>query len=151
MQHARLGGSGNEASARERSKKPGRKGLTPTIYCHAIGYHGHGAGPPIGMTDYQTGVPVRGDYVFRPGTWHSIELNVRHPGAGVGRPVSTVRARGGCGHVWKNGWHWIDGRQSELYRDPLRKVRHRMRSTKRRRAHPARAVRTAGDCFRDRL
>ena len=31
------------------------------------------------MTDYQNGVPVRGDYVFRPDTWHSIELNVRQP------------------------------------------------------------------------
>ena len=30
------------------------------------------------MTDYQEGVPVRGDYVFRANTWHSIELNATH-------------------------------------------------------------------------
>ena len=27
------------------------------------------------MTDYQGGVPVRGDYVFHANTWHSIELS----------------------------------------------------------------------------
>ena len=37
-----------------------------------------GAGPPIGMTDYQQGIPVRGEYTFRTDTWHSIELNVMH-------------------------------------------------------------------------
>ena len=31
------------------------------------------------MTDYQDGVPVRGDYVFRPNTWHSIELQATTP------------------------------------------------------------------------
>ena len=55
-----------------------KEGLVPSIYCHAVGYHGHAAGPPIGMTDYQEGVPVRGDYVFRASTWHSIELNATH-------------------------------------------------------------------------
>ena len=55
-----------------------KEGLVPSIYCHPIGYHGHAAGPPIGMTDYQNGVPVRGDYIFRPNTWHSIELNATH-------------------------------------------------------------------------
>ena len=50
----------------------------PSIYCHPIGYHGHGAGSPIGMTDYQQGVPVRGDYPFNADSWHSIELNATH-------------------------------------------------------------------------
>ena len=54
------------------------EGIDGTVYTHPIGDHGHGAGPPIGMTDYQEGVPLRGDYVFRPDTWHSIELNVMH-------------------------------------------------------------------------
>ena len=55
-----------------------KEGLVPSIYCHPVGYHGHAAGPPIGMTDYQQGVPVRGDYMFCPYTWHSIELNATH-------------------------------------------------------------------------
>jgi len=52
-----------------------KEGIVPSIYCHPIGYHGHAAGTPIGMTDYQQGVPIRGDYMFYPYTWHSIELN----------------------------------------------------------------------------
>ena len=96
MQYARLERTGNQALADARAHAK-REGLVPSIYCHAIGYHGHGAGPPIGMTDYQEGVPVRGDYVFRPNTWHSIELNVDPPGPGVGRPAGALRARGGRG------------------------------------------------------
>ena len=75
MQHAKVGGTGNQALAAALAQARS-EGLAPSIYCHPVGYHGHGAGPPIGMTDYQEGVPVRGDYVFRPDTWHSIELNV---------------------------------------------------------------------------
>ena len=44
-----------------------------------VGYHGHAAGPPIGMTDYQEGVPVRGDLAVRPSTWFSIELQATSP------------------------------------------------------------------------
>ncbi|MEL6356901.1 MAG: M24 family metallopeptidase, partial [Bacteroidota bacterium] len=32
------------------------EGLRPTIYTHPIGYHGHGAGPTIGLWDQQDGV-----------------------------------------------------------------------------------------------
>ena len=75
--HAQPGATGNAALAAALAQAK-QEGLTPSIYCHPVGYHGHAAGPPIGMTDYQEGVPVRGDYVFRPDTWHSIELNVTH-------------------------------------------------------------------------
>ena len=64
MAHAKAGVTGNAALRGARSRRR-TEGLTPSIYCHPIGYHGHGAGPPIGMTDYQQGVPVRGDYIFR--------------------------------------------------------------------------------------
>jgi Xaa-Pro aminopeptidase len=77
MQFAKAGGSGNEALAAAR-KQAIAEGLVPSIYCHPIGYHGHGAGSPIGMTDYQQGVPVRGDYPFNADSWHSIELNATH-------------------------------------------------------------------------
>jgi Xaa-Pro aminopeptidase len=77
MQYAKIGGTGNDALAHALAHAK-KDGLTPSIYCHPVGYHGHAAGPPIGMTDYQQGVPVRGDYVFRANTWHSIELNVTH-------------------------------------------------------------------------
>ena len=49
-------------------------GIDGTVYTHPIGFHGHGAGPLIGMWDRQDGVPGRGDVPIRAGTWHSIEL-----------------------------------------------------------------------------
>ena len=50
------------------------EGITGTVYTHPIGDHGHGAGPLIGRWDGQEGVPIRGDAVLLPSTWHSIEL-----------------------------------------------------------------------------
>ena len=49
-------------------------GIDGTVYSHAIGEHGHGAGPLIGLWDRQDGVPGRGDVKLRPSTWYSIEL-----------------------------------------------------------------------------
>lgn len=49
-------------------------GIDGTVYSHAIGEHGHGAGPLIGLWDRQDGVPGRGDVTLRPSTWYSIEL-----------------------------------------------------------------------------
>ncbi|HQW67548.1 MAG TPA: Xaa-Pro aminopeptidase, partial [Gemmatimonadales bacterium] len=46
---------------------------------HPIGLHGHGAGPLIGLWDYQDGVPGRGDHKVRANTWFSSELQVTTP------------------------------------------------------------------------
>lgn len=51
------------------------EGIRPSIYTHPIGFHGHAAGPTIGLWDQQGGVPGRGDYPLYPNTAHSIELN----------------------------------------------------------------------------
>ncbi len=51
-------------------------GLDATVYTHAIGLHGHAAGPTIGLWDQQDGVPGAGDYPLHPATAHSIELSV---------------------------------------------------------------------------
>jgi len=113
MAHARVGTTGNAALAAALAAARD-EGLTPSIYCHPIGYHGHAAGPPIGMTDYQTGVPVRGEYAFHPNTWHSIELNVRHavPEWG-GQAVRFALEEDAA--LLPSGWDWIDGRQTSLY------------------------------------
>jgi Xaa-Pro aminopeptidase len=114
MMYARLGRTGNQA-LREALTQARKEGLTPSIYCHPVGYHGHAAGPPIGMTDYQEGVPVRGDYVFRPNTWHSIELNVTHkvPEWG-GQPVRFALEEDAA--LLAHGiWDWVDGRQTVFY------------------------------------
>ena len=46
------------------------------VYTHAIGLHGHAAGPTIGLWDQQDGVPGAGDYPLFSSTAHSIELSV---------------------------------------------------------------------------
>jgi Xaa-Pro aminopeptidase len=113
LRNARTGGTGNAALAAALAQAKA-DGLTPSIYCHPIGYHGHGAGPPIGMTDYQQGVPVRGEYIFRTQTWHSIELNVTHPvKEWDNQPVRFALEEDAA--LFSNGWGWIDGRQTEFY------------------------------------
>ncbi|MBQ9986765.1 MAG: hypothetical protein IJP28_00150, partial [Erysipelotrichales bacterium] len=39
------------------------------------GYHGHAAGPTIGLWDMQQGVPIQGDYPMYNDTMYSLELN----------------------------------------------------------------------------
>jgi len=113
LQHAKIGATGNQALAGALSAARA-EGLTPSIYCHPIGYHGHAAGPPIGMVDYQQGVPGRGDYVFRPNTWHSIELNVTHKVKDWGdQPVQFALEEDAV--LFDSGWDWIDGRQTTFY------------------------------------
>ena len=55
MSEIRPGRTGNEilAASRERMKA---KRINGTVYSHPIGLHGHGAGPLIGLWDYQDGV-----------------------------------------------------------------------------------------------
>jgi hypothetical protein len=78
MAELRAGRTGNEvlfaslAAMRE-------AGIDGTVYTHAIGEHGHGAGPLIGLWDRQDGVPGRGDVKVRPATWYSIELQATTP------------------------------------------------------------------------
>ncbi len=70
------GRTGNEILkiALEKAKS---EGLNASIYTHPIGFHGHAAGPTIGLWDHQEGVPGRGDYELFEDTCHSIELNVK--------------------------------------------------------------------------
>ena len=54
-------------------------GIDGTVYSHPIGMNGHGAGPLIGLWDYQDGVPGRGDAKVIPNMWFSIELQATTP------------------------------------------------------------------------
>lgn len=49
------------------------------MYSHPIGKHGHGAGPLIGLWDYQEGVPGRGDSKVITNMWFSSELQTTTP------------------------------------------------------------------------
>ncbi len=68
------GRTGNEILAMSREEAID-EGIRPSIYTHPIGFHGHAAGPTIGLWDQQGGVPGRGDYPLYPNTAYSIELN----------------------------------------------------------------------------
>ena len=78
MEELRPGRTGNEilASVLQRMKA---KGIDGTMYSHPIGMNGHGAGPLVGLWDYQDGVPGRGDAKVHPSMWFSIELQATTP------------------------------------------------------------------------
>jgi Xaa-Pro aminopeptidase len=113
LAQARAGRTGNEALAAS-LEQARAEGLRPSIYWHSIGYHGHGAGVPLGMSDYQDGVPGRGDYIFRPGTWHSVELNTIHAVPEWGnQPVRFALEEEAV--LTERGWEWVVGRQERFY------------------------------------
>ena len=114
MKFARVGETGNQA-LREARAAAVKANIVPSIYCHPVGYHGHGAGPPIGMTDYQEGVPIRGDYPFQPYTWHSIELNATHKVPEWGGQAVRFALEEDAAIMPDGKWDWIDGRQTEFY------------------------------------
>jgi hypothetical protein len=69
----RPGRTGNDILSSSLARMKERR-IDGTVYSHPIGLHGHGAGPLIGLWDYQTGVPGRGDAQVIPSMWYSIEL-----------------------------------------------------------------------------
>ena len=87
MDELRPGRTGNQILAASRARMK-QTGIDGTIYSHPIGLHGHGAGPIIGLWDYQDGVPGRGDAKVIPSMWWSIELQATTPVADWGgQPV----------------------------------------------------------------
>jgi len=56
----------------EQMKKENIKG---TIYSHPLGYHGHAAGPSIGLWDNQEFISGSGEYSLNARTAYAIELN----------------------------------------------------------------------------
>ena len=78
MEEIRPGRSGNEILAASRGRMKTSR-IDGSIYSHPIGLHGHGAGPLIGLWDYQDGVAGRGDAKVIPSMWYSIELQATTP------------------------------------------------------------------------
>jgi Xaa-Pro aminopeptidase len=78
MEETRPGRTGNEILGAVLGRMKA-KGITGTMYSHPIGMHGHGAGPLIGLWDYQDGVPGRGDAKVVPSMWFSVELQATTP------------------------------------------------------------------------
>lgn len=105
------GKTGNQILADAR-KQAIDNGITPSIYTHPIGFHGHASGTTIGMWDMQGGVPHTGDYPMHLNTAYSIELN-----CSVSIPEWKKEVRIQLeedGYFDASGFRYIDGRQREL-------------------------------------
>lgn len=86
--------------------------ITPSIYTHPIGFHGHAAGTTIGMWDMQNGVPHTGDYPLHYKTAYSIELNASVYVIEWKKEVRIQLEEDG--YFDETGFRYIDGRQTEL-------------------------------------
>lgn len=73
MSEIKPGRTGNEVLRSSLARMKSER-IDGTVYTHPIGVHGHGAGPLIGLWDYQNGVPGRGDAKIIPSMWFSVEL-----------------------------------------------------------------------------
>ncbi len=107
-----MGKTGNQILADSR-KLAIEKGLTPSIYTHPIGYHGHAAGTTIGQWDMQNGVPHTGDYPLHKNTAYSIELNVTTQIPEWKKEIQIKLEEDGFFDD-AGKFRYIDGRQTEL-------------------------------------
>ncbi|MFM8913649.1 MAG: M24 family metallopeptidase [Flammeovirgaceae bacterium] len=105
------GKTGNQILADSR-KQAIDGGITPSIYTHPIGFHGHAAGTTIGMWDMQDGVPFTGDYPLHYNTAYSIELNASVYVIEWKKEVRIQLEEDGF--FDETGFRYIDGRQTEL-------------------------------------
>jgi Xaa-Pro aminopeptidase len=105
------GRSGNQILADSR-KQAIDGGITPSIYTHPIGFHGHAAGTTIGMWDMQEGVPFTGDYAMHYNTAYSIELNASVYIIEWKKEIKIQLEEDG--YFDETGFRYIDGRQTEL-------------------------------------
>ncbi len=105
------GRSGNDILAAT-LEQAAREGITASIYTHPIGFHGHGAGPTIGLWDQQDGVPGAGDYPLYPNTAYSIELYAESEVPSFGKAVK-IRLEEDAFFDGESTYY-IDGRQREF-------------------------------------
>ncbi len=108
----REGITGNQALALALAKARA-EGLTPRVYSHPIGYHGHAAGSRIGLPDMQDGGPGMGDYSLYADTCWAIELAVTVPmPEWNNQPV--VMALEEDAAFTRNDTFFLDGRQTKV-------------------------------------
>jgi len=93
-----------------------KEGIVASIYTHPIGFHGHAAGPTIGMWDNQKDTPGRGDYQMYFNTAFSIELNSSSEIEEWGKIIRIMLEEDGV--YTEDGFRYLDGRQVELQTIP---------------------------------
>ncbi|SOE19818.1 Metallopeptidase family M24 [Spirosomataceae bacterium TFI 002] len=103
--------SGNDilANALAQVKK---ENILGTIYTHPIGFHGHAAGPTIGMWDNQGKTIGNGDYLMQPNTAYSIELNAAMRIEEWNKTIRIMLEEDG--YFDGKSFRYIDGRQEEI-------------------------------------
>ncbi len=76
VEQLKIGKTGNEVLA-DSIAQAKSEGINPCIYTHPLGFHGHAAGPTIGLWDHQEGVAGSGEYPVHDNTAYSLELNAK--------------------------------------------------------------------------
>jgi Xaa-Pro aminopeptidase len=106
------GRTGNEVLAAARAAAAA-EGIDGDVYSHPVGYHGHAAGPAIGMWDDQDGLPGAGDYPLHPDTVYALELCVRVPVPEWNGQLVRMALEQGIA-LTADGVQYLDRRQTEL-------------------------------------
>lgn len=89
-----------------------KENIIASIYTHPIGYHGHAAGPTIGMWDQQKGVPGTGDFPLHLNTAYSIELNAATDIPEWKKSIRIMLEEDGL--FTEKGFQYISGRQKKI-------------------------------------
>ncbi|WP_033923384.1 M24 family metallopeptidase [Sphingomonas sp. 37zxx] len=108
----RIGATGNEVLNRARARAIAQ-GLTPSIYSHPIGYHGHAAGSTIGLSEEQKFVP-NGEYRLRANIAWSIELKATRAVPEWDNQLVDFKSEEDAFFDGKSV-RYIDGRQTEFH------------------------------------
>lgn len=100
-------------------------GLRPAIYTHPLGSYGHSAGTTIGMWDAQEGVMTDDGekYPLHSDTVYAIELNTTVYLPEWKRDIRIMLEE--AGFFGKDGFRYVNGRQTELYLIPRMKLSQR--------------------------
>jgi hypothetical protein len=98
------------SDALAKAKQENIKGV---IYTHPLGFHGHAAGPTIGMWDNQNDTPGSGDYPMHYKTAYSIELNAATFIKEWNKEVRFMLEQNG--YFDEKGFWYLDGRQTKLH------------------------------------
>lgn len=111
----KTGRTGNEI-LRNSLAQAAKEGIKGTIYTHPIGYHGHAAGPTIGMWDNQGDTPGSGDHPLYANTAYSIELNAVVPVKEWGKDIRVMLEE----EAFFDGEkvEYINGRQTQILSIP---------------------------------
>lgn len=109
----RTGRTGNEILASTRAAAE-KEGIRCSVYTHPLGFHGHAAGPTIGMWDNQGATPVRGEWALRASSAYAIEGNVSVEVPEWDGQVVQVKLEQSAVFDGK-GVRWLAGRQTRWH------------------------------------